>query len=216
MDKKFAIFDMDGTLVDSMPYWHSLGREFLRSKGVTGDVEAVLQQIKPMTMLESSELFIREFGLEGSPESVSAEMNGMMDEHYRQDVQARPGVGAYLRRLREKGVTMCVASATAAPLVESCLTRLGLAEDFTFLLSCDEVGAGKNRPDVFLEAARRLGAEPGETAVFEDALFAAATAHEAGFYTVGIYDENGKHHWERLQAVADECIPDWETAAKQL
>ena len=206
MDKKFAIFDMDGTLVDSMPYWHSLGREFLRSKGVTGDVEAVLQQIKPMTMLESSELFIREFGLEGSPESVSAEMNGMMDEHYRADIPLKKGVRELLDQLHEAGKTMCVASATAEPLMDACLTRLGVRPYFQFLLSCETVGAGKNQPDVYFESAKRLGCEPGEAAVYEDALYAAETAKKAGFYTVGVYDESAAHHWERLTALADETI----------
>lgn len=216
MNKQFAIFDMDGTLVDSMGCWKQLGREFLRSKGVTGDVENVLQQIKPMTMTESSALFIREFGLPGTPESVAAEMNSVMDGHYCTDIPLKPGVREYLDALHQKGVTMCVASATAEPLIQACLTRLGVAEDFSFLLSCEEVGVGKNSPDVFLEAARRMGAAPEETAAFEDALYAAETAKKAGFYTVGVYDESSDHHWVRLQHTADETIFNWMDAAKAL
>ena len=216
MDKKFAIFDMDGTLVDSMGCWKQLGREFLRDKGVTGEIEQVLQKTKPMTMSESSNLFIREFGLTGTPESVAAEMNGVMDRHYRTDIPLKPGVREYLDALHKKGVTMCVASATAEPLIRSCLTRLGVADQFSFLLSCEAVGVGKNSPDVFLEAARRMGSLPAETAVFEDALYAAETAKRAGFYTVGIYDENSDHHWARLQKTADETISNWMDAAKAL
>ena len=70
MEQRFAIFDMDGTLVDSMMYWHNLGREYLEAKGVTGDLNDVLERSKPMTMLESGALFIQEFGLAGTPESV--------------------------------------------------------------------------------------------------------------------------------------------------
>ncbi len=216
MDKRFAIFDMDGTLVDSMGCWKQLGREYLREKGITGEIEHVLQQTKPMTMTESSALFIREFGLPGTPESVAAEINGVMEQHYRTDILLKPGVREYLDALHRRGVTMCVASATAEPLIRACLVRLGVAEDFSFLLSCESVGAGKNSPDVFLEAARRMGASPSETAVFEDALYAAQTARDAGFYTVGIYDANSEHHWKRLQNTAHETIFSWLDAAKAL
>lgn len=216
MDKRFAIFDMDGTLVDSMAYWKQLGQEYLRGKGVTGDLEPILQLTKTMTMAESAALFIREFGLEGTPEDLQAEMDAVMDDHYRNDVPLKPGVRDYLQKLHERGVAMCVASATPEPLIRICLTRLGVAKDFQFLLSCDAVGKGKNSPDIFLEAARRLGAEPGETAVFEDALYAAETAKAAGFYTVGIYDDGSQHHWQQLRQTVDETIQDWTAAANAL
>ena len=86
MEKQFAIFDMDGTLVDSMGYWQELGREYLVSKGVTEGMEEVLDRMKPMTMIESGALFIEAFGLPGTPESVAKEITDVMAEHYRTDV----------------------------------------------------------------------------------------------------------------------------------
>ena len=216
MNKPFAIFDMDGTLVDSMVYWQRLGREYLNSRGVTEGVDEVLERIKAMTMAESSALFIETFGLPGTPESVMAEMNAVMDEHYRSDIPLKPGAADYLAVLKERGTRMCVATATPEPLARACLQRLGVLEDFEFLLSCDEVGAGKDRPDVFLEAARRLGAAPAETAAFEDALFALQTAKEAGFYTVGVWDASGDGHWNELTALADETVRDWKAAADRM
>ena len=216
MDKQFAIFDMDGTLVDSMVYWERLATEFLESKGVREISPAILEQIKPMTMTESAALFIREYGLPGTAEGVAAEMNAMMDEHYRRDIPLRPGVFAYLEGLRRRGVAMCVASATAEELMEACLTRLGVAQHFSFLLSCEQVGAGKNRPDVFWEAARRLGAPAEDIAVYEDALYAADTAKQAGFYTIAVRDDSNQSQWETLTALADETIPDWQEAAQTL
>ena len=130
MDKRFAIFDMDGTLVDSMVYWKYLASEFLESKGVSEVSASVLERIKPMTMTESAALFIEAYGLPGTAESVAAEMNAMMDEHYRRDIPLKPGVAAYLEVLRQKGVSMCVASATAEDLMKACLTRLGVAHYF--------------------------------------------------------------------------------------
>jgi beta-phosphoglucomutase-like phosphatase (HAD superfamily) len=111
---------------------------------------------------------------------------------------------------------MCVASATAEELMDACLTRLGITPYFSFLLSCETVGKGKNRPDVYLEAAKRLGAQPAEIAVYEDALYAANTAKQAGFYTVAVRDDSNQTHWETLTALADEVILDWHTAAQTL
>ena len=216
MNKPFAIFDMDGTLVDSMAYWQRLGREYLASRGVTEGVDEVLERIKAMTMAESSALFIKTFGLPGTPESVAAEMNAVMDEHYRSDIPLKPGASAYLAALKARGTKMCVATATPEPLARACLQRLGVLEDFEFLLSCDAVGAGKDRPDVFLEAARRLGAAPAETAAFEDALFALRTAKAAGFYTVGVWDASGDGQWNEVTALADETVRDWGTAADRM
>ncbi|MBQ8852442.1 MAG: HAD family phosphatase [Oscillibacter sp.] len=209
MDKRACIFDMDGTLVDSMVYWQRLGREYLASRGVTENVEPVLERIKPMTMLESAALFMETFGLPGTPESVAAEMNAVMDEHYRSDIPLKPGALEYLKKLHARGVRLCVATATPEHLARLCLERLGAAELLEFILSCDAVGAGKDRPDVFLEAARRLGTAPADTAAYEDAFFAAQTAKNAGFYTVGVYDAAGAARWQQLQALADETIFDW-------
>ena len=216
MNKPFAVFDMDGTLVDSMVYWQRLGREYLTAQGVTEGMDEVLERIKPMTMAESSALFIEAFGLPGTPESVMAEMNAVMDEHYRSDIPLKPGAAEYLAALRKRGTKMCVATATPEPLARACLERLGVLEDFAFLLSCDEVAAGKDKPDVFFEAARRLGSAPAETAAFEDALFAARTAKDAGFYTVGVYDASGDGHWNELTALADETVRDWSAAAERM
>ena len=216
MDKRFAIFDMDGTLVDSMVYWKHLAAEFLESKGVQDISPNVLEQIKPMTMTESAALFIQEYGLSGTPESVAAEMNAMMDEHYRKDIPLKSGAAAYLEALHRKGTVMCVASATAEELMEACLIRLDVAQYFSFLLSCETVGTGKNRPDVYWEAAKRLGAQSEEIAVYEDALYAANTAKQAGFYTVAVQDDSNQPHWETLTALADENISDWQAAAQTL
>lgn len=209
MDKRFAIFDMDGTLIDSMIFWKNLATEYLNSKGVTQIPADILERIKPMTMSESAALFQREFGLTGDPE---AEMNAMMDEHYRSDIPLKPGVREYLWMLHMGDVRMCVASATAEHLMESCLARLGVRNCFEFLLSCETVGAGKRSPLVYHESARILGANPAEIAVYEDALYAVQTAKDAGYYVVGVYDDSAAENWQTIEKIADEIILNWEEA----
>ena len=209
MDKKYAIFDMDGTLIDSMVFWKNLATEYLTSKGILQIPADILEQIKPMTMSESAALFRREFGLTGD---VEAQMNEMMEDHYRNDIPLKPGAWEYLENLHRQGVRMCGASATAEHLMESCLTRLGVRQYFEFLLSCETVGAGKRSPLVYQEAARRLGAVPGQIAVYEDALYAVQTAKAAGFHVVGVYDDSAADSWQAIEQESDEVILNWEEA----
>lgn len=200
---------MDGTLIDSMGYWKGLAEEYLKNKGVETIPSGVLEQIKPMTMTEAAALFIQTFRLKGTPETIAAEMNAMMDAHYREDIPLKNGVLDYLEQLKRSDVTMCVASATALPLMKACLQRLHAEHYFSFLLSCEEVGAGKNKPDVYFAATARLNAEPEEIAVFEDALYAAKTAKEAGFYVVGVFDESIGDRWYKMEVLADETKINW-------
>ena len=220
MNKKYAIFDMDGTLIDSMVFWRDLGREYLTLQGVTEHMDAVIDQIKPMTMPDSAELFRTTFSLGGTKESIADEMNRMMDEHYRKDIPLKAGVKEYLETLYLSGVKMCVASATDKELMQICLERLGIDKYFEFLISCEEVGAGKRKPDVYLEAMKRLCSEneilAKEIAVYEDADYAIHTALEAGFYTIAVYDDSNKEKWELLKAQTNEAIADWDCASQFL
>ena len=209
MDKKYAIFDMDGTLTDSMGFWKNLATEYLTARGVTDIPAQILERIKPMTMSESAALFKQEFGLTGD---VEAQMNAMMENHYRNDIPLKPGAREYLQNLHRRGVRMCVASATAEQLMESCLTRLEVRQYFDFLLSCETVGAGKRSPLVYHESARRLGADPAEIAVYEDVLYAVQTAKAAGFHVVGVYEDSAAGSWQAIVKIADETIINWEEA----
>lgn len=211
MDKRYAIFDMDGTLVDSMDFWRRLGPDYVARRGVKCLPEGLLERVRTMTMAESTALLLREFSLPDRPEDAMAEMSAIMAEHYRRDIELKPGVREYLRSLHGAGVSMAVASATAEPLVEACLTRLGVREYFAAIVSCESVGVGKSRPDVYHAAARRLGATPGETAVYEDAYEAAKTAKEAGYWVVAVYDGTAADRWPDLRALADESLESWET-----
>ena len=213
MDKKFAIFDMDGTLVDSMGFWNRLADEYLARFGLPPLSPALKEESIALTMVESGRLFIREFGLPRTPEQVAEDINALMERHYRADVPLKPGAAEFLARLKAAGVKMCIASSTHPALIDICLRRLGVRDYFEFLLSCEEVGEGKTRPTVYLEATRRLGGTPENTVIFEDILVAAQTARQAGFSLGVIYDVNSDAEREQLKALADCWFTRWDDPA---
>ena len=211
MDKKYAIFDMDGTLVDSMGCWNRILEEYLHGHGVTQVPQELLDRTAVMTTRETLGVFIREFDLQDTPEQAEQRLLDLMTDHYRKDVPLKPGVKGYLTALRERGVAMCVVSATPLDMMELCLRRLGVRDMFRFILSCEQIGVGKERPDIYFAAAERLGVEDNASAaVYEDALSACRTAKGAGFYVVGVQDDNAAAGWEEIKALADEVLERWE------
>ena len=215
--KRFAIFDFDGTLVDSMPYWQREERDYLARHGVTepGTVDKVMERIKPLNIMEASRIMVDWFGFPDDPAEVGKGFAARMGVRYRESIPAKDGAREYVEALRRDGVRMAVASGSSVELMEVCLRRLGMRENFEFVLSCLDVGAGKDHPDIYLEAARRFGASPGEIAVYEDSAVAMRTAKGAGFYGVGVYDEPSAGHWDELQSLADMSVKDWAEALRR-
>ncbi len=214
MNKKFAIFDMDGTLVDSMKYWNNLIFEFLETKKISNISQSVIEKINIMTMKESANLFINDFGVEGTVESVLGEMENLMYEHYKKHVSLKSGVKEYLEYLHNQNIKMCVASSTNKSLVDFCLKELGIREYFDFILSCETIGVGKNKPDIYYEAIKKFNATPSETIVYEDAFYAIITAKNAGFYVAGVYDKNEEFYWNKIKDWADKIIIDFKEEIK--
>lgn len=155
--KHFYIFDLDGTLCESMGYWN------LETAHISAE-----QYYDPL---------------------IFEPVYNKMREHYRFDVQFKPGVIEFLEQARINGIRMCIASATRRDVSEPFLARSGLMDYMEFYIDCWEVGAFKERPDVYLRAAERMGASISDCVVFEDAEYCARTAQHAGFFVVGINDK---------------------------
>ena len=208
----YAIFDMDGTLVDSMPYWQNCGRDYLLSRGITPE-EGLWEKLSLMSTDESARYFIERYGLTETPAEIVAGSNHIMYENYRLRIPAKPGVPEYLEKLQQAGVSMSVCSATSIPLVEMTLTRLGLRKYFTHLTSCDEVNKGKDRPDVFELAISRLNARPEECVMYEDSDFGIRTARAIGMRVCGVYDPSCQTDAATVRTWCDRYIEDYRTLA---
>ena len=216
MKIKGAIFDMDGTLVNSLTFWEYawpiFGEKYLGNKDFYPSAEDD-KAIRTMTMLLCWEHMIKQYGFPKSAQELTNETNNLCEKYYKEVVDVKDGTFEFLEYLKSKGIRMCVASATAKYLVEMVVKHFGLDKYIEKVISCADIGKGKDCPDVFIAAAEYLGADISETCVFEDSALAVKTAKTAGFNTVGIYDKYNYDH-DILKANSDIYIADGETIMK--
>lgn len=199
---KFSIFDLDGTLLDSMAAWHNLGRDYLLLNGVIPP-ENLNEILESMSMMESAEYFRQAFKINLRPEEIISEVNELIAGKYKNELALKPYVREYLQKLKEEDVKMCIATATPLKLAKTALERNEIIDYFSFVASCDEVGVGKNKPDIFYMAANKLNAKISDISIYDDADFALITAKEVGFYTVGVYDDSFKDKRKDIELISD-------------
>lgn len=202
-----AVFDADGTLLDSTQMWANVGELFLSRLGIQAapGLSAILF---PMSLPDATDYLIHTYGLTLSQQEVTDRVNTMVGEFYSAQVRLKPGVRSFLRELQARGVPMTVATATDRVAIEKGLSRTGIEDYFQEIFTCTEVGIGKEAPDVYLAAAERMGTAPDVTWVFEDALHGAETAKAAGFRVAAVYDPVSARHQEALRQIADVYLPD--------
>lgn len=202
-----AVFDADGTLLDSTAMWASIGERYLARLGIQAE-PGLGKKLFPLSLPDAANYLIQTYGLTQTPRELADGVNEMVGEFYATEVQLKPGVLDFLRALKAKQIPMTVATATERVAIEKGLRHTGIAHFFQGIFTCTEVGVGKEAPDVYLAAAARLGADPRDTWVFEDALHGAQTAKAAGFQVAAVYDPVSERHREALGQVADLYLPD--------
>jgi len=187
-----AIFDIDGTLLDSMPVWQTLGEDYLISRGIKPH-ENLKEKFKDMSLYEAALYYKSEYGIKDCTETIMAGVNALLADFYKYKAPPKEGAAGFLSELERRHVKMCVATATDAPLVNAALKRCGMLRFFSEIFTCTEVGSGKDKPCIFNAALSFLGTPKSGTWVFEDALYAVETAKAAGFNVAGIYDRFEKN-----------------------
>ncbi len=186
---KGAIFDVDGTVLDSMSVWEDAIKEYLDKLSISADEAELAAEMETMDLKQGCEHLKRKFSLEYSSEKILADIVDTVSDFYRNDVQCKQGVKEYLEFLAQMGVKCTVATAGNSELVTECFERIGILKYFLKIFSCAELDTDKNKPDIYLAASHYMNTPPSDTAVFEDAPHALKSARSAGFKTVGIYDE---------------------------
>lgn len=212
---KGIIFDVDGVILDSMPNWEEIGEKYLKSLGKKGK-PGLRQILFPMSLEQAADYLIREYELPKTSLQVVAEVNEMIKKFYADEVELKPGVKAYLDCFRRAGVPLVIATSSGKENVTAALNRLLILDDFQAILTCSEVGKGKDSPDIYLQAAKILGTKPEETWVFEDSCHALLTAKRAGFRTVAVYDRANKDDLETLKKESDLFLQEYSEVSRFL
>jgi len=210
-----AIFDMDGTLVDSMPLWNNLVRDFLMDHGIEESEE--LHRIMMTMTLDTSTQYIHDNLLPSlSVEELKKQIEEKVWKAYSETIPIKHGVKPFLFALRNKGVRMCVATSSPRILAEVILKRLNLIHYFCFIFTCDELKTTKNLPDIYLRAHDILGTPKETTYVFEDAVHAVKTAKSAGFKVVGIEDKSMVEYRDEIKELCDIYVKDFDDFRGQI
>ncbi|MBE7035409.1 MAG: HAD family phosphatase [Ruminococcaceae bacterium] len=215
-DIKGAIFDMDGTLVDSLMVWDVLwekfGVKFLNREGFRPSKEDD-KLVRTKTLQDAMDHIHSVYNLGHSGEELLDSANEMMRNFYSNDVELKKGVLEFLAYCYDKGIKMCIASATDISLIKLAIDHLKIGKYFVKILSCAAIGKGKDQPDIYIKAQECLGTKTEETCVFEDSHIAIDTADKLGMKTVGIYDQYN-YGQEEMKRIATVYIAEGETLKK--
>ena len=208
---KYIIFDLDGTLIDSMPIWRGTGSSFLERHGFSVP-ENLIDVVKSQTLYQTAEYFRETLGVPMEPQKIVDEIISYVEYAYDHTIPLRPFAGEYLAAMAEKGVKMCILTASEASYIQSALDRLDIRKYFDFILTCTELGEFKEDGKAYLTAMEKLGGTMEETVVFEDALYAVKGAKSVGFKVYGVLDDTVRGHQDihKIKALADVCFHSYE------
>lgn len=213
---KGAIFDLDGTLLDSLGVWDDVDEIFFSRRGI--DVPDDYQQaVSPMAFPDIADYTIRRFNLHETPQAIMQEWNDLAFEEYTTKVRLKPGARDYLEHLRSTGAKLGVASTLMPSLRDPTLAHLGVDGLFDAVCGIEEVsGLNKDHPDLYMLVANRMGVAPGECTVFEDIVIGVRTAKRIGMKALAMLDDSSRSQWEGLAAAADGTLRDFTTAPQIL
>ena len=208
---KAYIFDLDGTLLNSMGVWEQIDVDFLSKRGF--DVpEDYINAICSRSFPEAARYTIERFNLPDSVADLLNEWNAMAAYAYGHTVPLKPNALGYLTTLKNRGAKLAIATSLPAALYEPALQNHGIMDLFDVICSTDEVAFGKTKPDVFILTAQKLGVPPEMCIVFEDIVQAMQSAKQAGMTVYDVFDQSSSEQWETIKKTADGVICDFKDA----
>lgn len=216
MKIKAAIFDMDGTLIDSLKIWNVLwskiGETFLNDKNFMPCMEDD-KKVRTLMFKDAMELIHINYHIGKSGKEVLDFANQVLVDFYDKEVTLKEGVRDFLEYCQSQGIKMCLATASTPDLLNLAINHCEIGKYFLETFSCSTLGKGKEEPDIYLLAADFLGEALSETWVFEDSLVAIETATKIGMPTVGIYDPHNFGQ-DKIAKIASVYVAEGETLLK--
>lgn len=203
-DFSAAIFDLDGTLADSNTVWEKLDRIILKKYGITADDEFI-DKLASMTYQQAADA-IRKLGVPISNEEFTEEINVLAHSEYAQNIPLKPYASELLHEMKNSGMKIVLATASPAELFEPLLRRNNVYDLFDGFITTDEVGKGKNEPDIYLKAAEIAGFSLSKCIIFEDTLTAVRTASKTDAYVCAVYDKYSEQDIYQLKMLSDKYV----------
>ena len=204
-----AIFDMDGTLLNSTEMWQGVASRYITSLRKTPEPD-LGAKTKAMTLPELCKYLKDEYRIATTEEKIAKGFNAHLREDYLESVDIKAYVPILLEKFKQKGIAMCITTSTDKAIADEILARLGIRDYFSYIVTCEESGGGKEDPEVFLNAHKLLGTPKEETVVLEDGILAIRGAKEAGFYVIAVADESEKENEKEIKELADRYIESFE------
>ena len=209
---KAAIFDMDGTLIDSMQPWRALNVEFVRRRGIEPTPEEIID-LRQLTGRIAVEYYREHYGIDTDFDALCAEACEGMRAAYGGGLPLKPGAAEYLVRLRARGVKCVVCSASPCDLVLIALNRMNLVKDLDLIYSTEIVGGSKGDPSFYDRLCAMIGEKKEDCVMFVDALYAMKGAREAGLGVIGITDDTNVCDRAAMDALCDRVIDSYDELA---
>lgn len=206
--KKAVIFDLDGTLVDSMWMWKDIDIEYLQRYGY--EIDDMLQkEIEGMSFTETAYYFKEKYDIPDSIEQIKMDWMDMSLDKYKNDVSLKPFVPEFLHKLKDKGIKTGIATSNGREMAEACLKALDIDKYFDLIVTGCEVERGKPYPDIYMNVADRLGANYEDCMVFEDVPAGIIAGKSAGMTVCAVYDDFSKNMDDEKKQLSDYYIKDY-------
>lgn len=196
-----AIFDLDGTLADSNTIWEKLDRIILEKYGIKAD-GGFINKLASMTYQQAADA-MRKLGIRITNEEFIREINILAEFEYANNIPLKPYAAELLRKMKNLGMKIVLATASPAELYEPLLRRCDVYGLFDGFITTDEVGKGKDKPDIYLKAAEKAGFPLAKCVIFEDTLTAVKTASETDAYVCAVYDKYSEQDADKLKRLSD-------------
>ena len=210
---KYIIFDMDGTIVDSMDYWKNISREYVMEELPDVKVpEDFDEKIISMNISECADYLNNTFGLRVLASTLFDKAIEIMNKHYASDINPKPGMIELIKEEHINGSRMVIFSNSPRECIEVVVNRFGIKDCIEMIFTSEDIPYKKSSKDAYIEVAKRAGFITGTEKnfdniyVYEDVLHGITSAKEAGFYAIAVYDKASEHNWNQIKESADNYI----------
>lgn len=208
-DFKGHIFDLDGTLTRSNHVWSKIDEEFLGKRGIKVP-EDYFKQVSAMNFEQAAVYTNDRFSLGENIQNIMKEWFDMAVYEYTNVIELCGNAGEYVRKLKEQGRKIALATASTEELYKPVLKRNGILDQFDCFVSTEQAERGKGFPDVYELAAEKLGLEVKACVVYEDIVEGIKGAKAGGFFAVACLNDHYSHDWDEMREIADEIVENGE------